>query len=465
MGPGSTNLVNGVAAAYLDRTPMLAISGQLGTARQPVFTHQYVDHIRLFSPITKWAATLVPEAAGAVMRKAFRIATAERPGPVHLTAAANVVSAEAEDSEIRLPPMRLAVQSTQTYIAGEHNVDPAEQFARARRPVIVAGIAAMRCESGPSLKALAEHAGCPVVVSPKSKGILPEDHPYYAGTIDMACNQLVWSFLEGSDLILAVGFDAVELIKDWKLSVPVLHLDTTPNTDQVYPAEVEWVGHIAVMLDQLRESYTGEPKWDEGDIKAHRDAIFERYYTGRVEGKLNPSDVIDVVRAAAPKDTIITTDVGSHKLLLGQGWTAYEPRSILMTNGLSAMGFALPGAMVAKLLCRERPVVCFTGDGGMAMVQAELRLAASLELPLVVVVFCDGTLHRIEIKQINKEYPSWGTRFDPTDLVKLAESMGCYGERVETLKAMRDVMERAFGLDRPLVVEARIDPAQYSGQF
>jgi acetolactate synthase-1/2/3 large subunit len=465
MGPGSTNLVNGVAAAFLDRTPMLAISGQINTARQQVFTHQNVDHVRLFSSITKWTATLVPEAAGSIMRKAFRVATAERPGPVHLTAAANIVSAEATDSEVRLPPLGMVAQSTQMFTTGGEKENPLQQFARARRPVILAGIAAMRCEAGPSLIALAEHAGCPVVVSPKSKGILPEDHPYFAGTIDMACNQLVWSFLGSADLILAVGFDAVELIKDWKLSVPVLHLDTTPNTDQVYPADVEWVGYIPAMLDELRESYTGESKWEEREVKRHREKLSESYYAGRVEGKLNPSDVIDAVRAASPRDTIITTDVGSHKLLVGQGWPAYEPRSVLMTNGLSAMGFALPGAMVAKLVRRQRPVVCFTGDGGLAMVQGELRLAASLELPLVVVVFCDDTLHRIEIKQIAKKYPSWGTRFEPTDMVKLAESMSCYGERVETPKGLQEVMERAFGLDRPLVIEARIDTAQYSAQF
>jgi acetolactate synthase-1/2/3 large subunit len=465
MGPGSTNLVNGVAAAFMDRTPMLAISGQINTARQPVFTHQNVDHIRLFSPITKWTTTLVPEAAGAIMRKAFRIATAERPGPVHITAAANVVTAEATDAEIRLPPLRMAAHATQMFIADAAETDPLQQFARARKPVILAGIAALRCEAGPSLKALAEHAGCPVVVSPKSKGILPEDHPYFAGTIDMACNQLIWSLLGDADLILAVGFDAVELIKDWKLTVPVLHMDTTPNTDQVYPADVEWVGYIPAMLDALRDSYNGQPRWEERSVKRHRDKLSESYYTGRVEGKLNPSDVIDAVQAVSRRDTIITTDVGSHKILVGQGWKAYEPRSVLMTNGLSAMGFSLPGAMVAKLVHRDRPVVCFTGDGGLAMVQGELRLAASLDLPLVVVVFCDDTLHRIEIKQTAKKYPSWGTRFDPTDMVKLAESMSCYGERVETPERMQEVMERAFDLDRPLVVEARIDPAQYSAQF
>jgi acetolactate synthase-1/2/3 large subunit len=129
------------------------------------------------------------------------------------------------------------------------------------------------------------------------------------------------------------------------------------------------------------------------------------------------------------------------------------------------MGFALPGAMTAKLVQRERPVICFTGDGGFAMVQSELQLAASLCLGVVVIVFCDNTLHRIEIKQMRKRYPSTGTRFDPSDLVKLADAMGCHGERVESASALERVLSQATRLDRPLVIEAQIDPAQYEAQF
>jgi acetolactate synthase-1/2/3 large subunit len=136
-----------------------------------------------------------------------------------------------------------------------------------------------------------------------------------------------------------------------------------------------------------------------------------------------------------------------------------------MTNGLSSMGFALPGAITAKLLNPSRPVVCFTGDGGLAMVQSELQLASSLKLDLVVVVFCDNSLNRIELKQIAQNYPSWGTRFDPSDIVKLAEAMGCDGVRVERQTDLAAVLSRARTVERPLVVEVPIDPAQYQAQF
>lgn len=465
LGPGCTNMINGVATALLDRTPLLSIAGQIQTRLEPTFTHQNVDQVRLFGSITKWTTRLVPEAAGGIMRKAFRVAMAERPGPVHIVAAADVVRAESSDSDVRLPPMHPAREGMQVFTAGDGAVDVDALVASARRPVVLAGISAVRANAGPSIRAFAERVGSPVIVSPKAKGVLPEDHPLFAGTIDMACNQIVWKFLESCDLIAAVGFDPVELIKAWKLTSPVIHIDAVPNTDQVYPADVELVGSIGMMLDSLRESFKGQPRWTEAEIEGHRQALREGYYAGKVAGKINPTDVVDAVRAAFPRNTIITSDVGSHKLLVGQVWSAYEPRSVLMTNGLSSMGFALPGAITAKLLNPDRPVVCFTGDGGLAMVQSELQLASSLGLGLVVVVFCDNSLNRIELKQIARNYPSWGTRFDGSDIVKLAEAMGCDGVRVERCSELVATLNGAASVTRPLVIQAQIDPAQYLAQF
>jgi acetolactate synthase-1/2/3 large subunit len=206
-------------------------------------------------------------------------------------------------------------------------------------------------------------------------------------------------------------------------------------------------------------------RWTHAEITAHRARLHELYSAGRVSGRLNPSDVVDVVRAAMPADTIVTTDVGSHKLLVGQGWTTHAPRGLLMSNGLSSMGYSLPAAMTAKLLHPERPVVCFTGDGGLAMVQGELRTAATLKLALVVVVFCDNSLNRIELKQAARRYPSWGTRIDATDIALLAASMGCDGVNVESARALETALAAPRSSERPLVIGAAIDPSQYAAQF
>jgi len=335
----------------------------------------------------------------------------------------------------------------------------------ARRPVIVAGIGAVRAGATDALTGLAEEYGCPVVVAPMAKGVIAEDHPCFAGTLDMACNQFVWDFLSGADLIIAAGFDPVELIKPWTPDAPVIHVDTTPNTDQIYLSDVEMVGDVSAALDHLRTAIGEGARWREAEIADHRERLNNLYYAGKTPGKLNPTDVVDVARAVMPRDTVVTTDVGSHKLLVGQGWTTYAPKGVLMSNGLSSMGFSLPAAMTAKLLMPEREIVCFTGDGGLAMVQGELRLAASLKLGMKVIVFCDNSLNRIELKQMARQYPSSGTTIDPTDVVKLSESMACDAIEADTIQQLEAALSAPQDPDRPLVIAANIDPAQYAAQF
>ncbi len=289
----------------------------------------------------------------------------------------------------------------------------------------------------------------------------------FAGTLDMACNDVIWSLLKQADLLLNIGFDAVELIKPWSIGTPVIHIDSVPNTDQIYYAETEIVGSIrdaVAMVAQLPQ--TNGSGWSEAGIGKHRELLRETYFAGRVQGRLNPTDVVAAVRAASGEHTLATTDVGSHKLLVGQGWTTHHPRGVLMTNGLSSMGYSLPAAIAAKLHDRQRDVVCFTGDGGLAMVQAELRVASALGLGITVVVFCDNSLNRIELKQMAKLFPSTGTRIEPTDIARLADSMACNGVMVDSQADLERVLsQRRPDMTVPLVIGARIDPQQYVTQF
>ena len=464
LGPGSTALVNGVAAATWDRVPLVAISGQVETSREPYLTHQVVDHKLLFSPVAKWAGRLESASVGTIMRKALRTAVAERPGAVHLTGAANTFTADATDASVIMPPLTAAV-STVTVSRATGCADPVAQLLRARRPLLLAGNAATRCGASAALVRAAETIGMPVVTSPMAKGVFPEDHPYFAGVLDMACHQLMWQLLEDSDLVVAAGFDPVELIKPWRVATPVLHVDTTPNTDQVYASGCEITGDVAAALDWLTDSWRGEPRWTARDVAAHRARLRAAYYAGRAEGRLNPTEVVDVIRAATARETVVTCDVGSHKLLVGQGWRAFQPRSVLMSNGLSAMGFGLPGAIAAQLIRPDVPVVALIGDGGFAMTATELRLAAARGLPLTVVVFADGSLNRIELKQAVLGYPSTATRLEDIDLAGLAEAMGCDGIRVSSAAELEKAAASLTTLTRPLVIEARIDTAQYEAQF
>jgi acetolactate synthase-1/2/3 large subunit len=395
------------------------------------------------------------------MRKALRVATAERPGAVHLSCAADTFKATATDSRVITPPMRPAVESPQIF----GNDEPRRVLAAARRPLLLVGIGAVRCAATDAIIRLAETVGIPIVVTGMAKGIVPEDSEWFAGVLDMACNQSVWDFVRSSDLILAAGFDPVELIKPWDVESVVMHIGTVPNVDQVYASDVEVVGDVGTICGWLADEYGGQPRWTAAEVAAYRAGLRAAYYAGRVSGRLNPTDVVDTVRELAPADTIATCDVGSHKLLVGQGWTATRPRSVLMTNGLSAMGFGLPAAIAAKMTHPGRPVVAMIGDGGMAMTATELRLAAARGLGIVVVVFVDGSLNRIELKQIVQRYPSTATRIEDTDLVKLAEAMDCHGARVSGATELAAALKDMDTLTRPLVIEARIDPAQYESQF
>ncbi|MEM9798198.1 MAG: thiamine pyrophosphate-binding protein [Pseudomonadota bacterium] len=459
LGPGSTNLVNAVANAYLDRTPMIAISGQIDTKRLPTFTHQVVDQQAIFRPVSKWVSDVAPHTVGHVMRKAHRIATAPRPGPVHLSTPADVVGAAASDDAVAVPPTDAAAWGSQV-LGG----DPVAMINKAAKPVILFGISAMQRDVGAAIVALAEKTGAAIVASPMAKGTVSEDHPLFAGTLDMACNEVMWEFIGSADLIVCAGFDAVELIKPWSVTAPVLHVDEVFNTDQIYAAETELVGPLPAMLDALTDAVRSANGLGPNAIARHRDRLQSAFEDGRVSGILNPSDVIRVARDAARPGTVATTDVGSHKLLVGQGWRPDGPRRLLMTNGLSSMGFSLPAAIAAKLHDPAREVICFTGDGGLAMVQSELRLAASMGLGIKVVVFLDQSLNRIELKQMARQYASTGTVIEETATLPLAESMGCHGVEVRTQAELAD----ALGADNhttPLVIGTHIDPAQYRAQF
>jgi acetolactate synthase I/II/III large subunit len=465
LGPGSTALLNGVASAHLDRVPLLAVSGQVDSSREQFWTHQLIDHNRLFAPVTKLTARLEPASADTVLRRALRTATAERPGAVHLTVTTDSFGKSGKGTEVdgKVPPLTSAGAGLEFF--GE---EPLRVLRAARRPVLLAGAGAVRCAATGALAELAAHGGLPVVVGAMAKGVIAEDNPWYAGTLDMAGHRVIWQLLASADLIVTAGFDPVELITPWPLTVPVLHVDTVPNTDQVYPAATEVVGNVANALAWFLANWDDGPRWSEAELRAHRSALHSAYHVGYTVGRLNPSELVETVRAAAPAGTVVTADVGSHKIMTGQAWTAFSPRETLITNGLSAMGFGLPAAIGAALSSLPgAPVVCMTGDGGFAMTASELSVASRLGLGLVVIVFSDGGLNRIELHQASEGYPLAATSVDRTDIPLLAESLGCDGIRVESLSGLEKALSGAFGTGRtrPLVIEARIDTAQYSAQF
>ena len=453
LGPGATNLVTGIAHAYLDRAPVLAFTGQLPAERYEIATHQRLDLRSLFAPITKWQATLSPSNAAPVIERALRTALRARRGPVYLEVPSDVPKQGTID--VALPRF---VTEPVPAIDADGVRAAAARLRGADQPLLLVGMDANETAVADSLRRLAEAWGIPVMVSPKAKGVFREDHPLFLGTIEGLGTAFLFDYIDTCDLVLMVGFDPVEFDRDWTAKARIVHIGVVPNDDRYYGSEVEIVGPIDVALTNLLAAATPAPKVASDDVRAFRDA-----FSGRVRpdlGRLTAQDVLAELRAALPEDALVTCDVGYNKAVASQCWPALCPRSFFVSNGLSSMGYGLPAALALRLAHPERTVACVLGDGGFAMSMAELETAVRLRLGVTVVVLADDALSQIKAGQERKGLPVTGTTFGSVDYAKLAAAFGIEGIVASDRSTCRAAF-RNTPRDRPLLVAARIDPRAY----
>jgi len=262
--------------------------------------------------------------------------------------------------------------------------------------------------------------------------------------------------LAGADRIGAGGCDPVELISPWCVTTPVMHLDTTPNTDQVYASAHELAGHVGAILGWITAHWSGEPRWAETEVAAHRARLRAAWLDGRAEGALNPSDVVSIALEAAPSYAIVTTDVGSHKIMAGQAWPATEPRSVLIPNGLSAMGFGVPAAIAARLTRPDRPVLALTGDGGFNMLMGEFLTAVHHNLPVKVIIFNNSAFGLITLEAESVGLPPFrkGIEFPNPDFAAFARACGGHGFAARKPGELKAAISEAFAVDGPAIVDA-----------
>ncbi len=457
LGPGATNMVTGVASAYLERAPVLAFTGDLAVGAPPGTTHQRLDLTALYRPVTKRSSRLTAENALGEVQAALDECRAERPGPVHLALPADVASLDAGPAPARDTPARRPAPNTTRIDTAA--VDGARGLlGRARRPAIIAGIGALRADASGAIAALARGLDCPVAVPPKAKGLFPENDVRFAGVLEMAGSDLVTDFLKGADLLLVVGLDVVELDKPWDLEAPVVHIDGLPNEDRYYDAEVELVGPIPRLLEALAESAT-RSAWSESELAAHRERLAS--FVRPESARLQAWQVVDAVRRGLPRSAIATSDVGAHKMLVGQTWETFAPRTFFMANGLSSMGYAIPVAMAARLALPERPAVAFVGDGGITMYLGEIETAVRLGLDLLIVVFADQRLELIRRSQVRRNVRTIGTSFSNPDFEAFARSCGATGYRASSTADLERSLQRALGSPGVRILAAEIDGDDY----
>lgn len=453
LGPGATNLVTGVAQAYLDRAPVLAFSGQLPPERYEIATHQRLDLRDLFSPITKWQATITSANAAAVVERALRVAERRRRGPVYLEVPSDVPQQETVD--VALP--RFATDP----VAAIDEDAIRSAVARLRgslRPLLLVGMDANDDAVAGPLRRLAEAWSVPVMVSPKAKGIFREDHPLFVGTIEGLGTAFLYDYIDTCDLVLMVGFDPVEFDRDWTARARIVHIGAVPNDDRYYGSEVEVVGPIDAALERISAAPDPNPKLAPEEIRAFRDAFAARLQPR--SDRLTPQQVLAALRGALPQDALVTCDVGYNKSVSTQCWPSYRPRTFFLSNGLSSMGYGLPAALALKMAEPARQVACILGDGGFAMSMAELETAVRLRLGVRIVVLVDDALSQIRAGQERKGYPVTGTTFGTIDYVKLAAAFGIEAKVVTTADECRAAF-RTVPMDRPSLVAATIDPSAY----
>ena len=458
-GPGAANMVNGVAHALLDRAPLIAITDAYSRPTYETGLRQRINQLAVYAPLVKWSTTIDAKTVSQQVRRAMRTATALPPGPVHFELPQSETTREAGAYAAESPLLPKIINSR----PDRSDLKPAlDMIARSKRPILIVGLGVLWAKASPELVQFAERIGAPVLTTPKCKGAIPEDHALRAGCI--IGGLIERNLVNAADLIVTVGLDAVELQpKPWPYTLPVLALSGTPSLDALVPAEPEVVGDLKSILAGLAEWATAGSNWGEKAARTFRDDVSKALDTP--SKGLSPQRAMEIARAVLPRDTIATCDAGASRLLVVQKWQSYGPREFLGSNGLGSMGYAVPGAMGARLAHPNRPIVAFVGDGGFMMSVAELQTTQTEKLPIIAVVFDDQEIGLIRVKQEIKGIPRHGVKIGGVDWEKLGHAFGCDAAVVETEQALGDALGAALKSGRTTVIGARIDPSGYVAQF
>lgn len=437
LGPGATNLVTGVANAWLDRAPMLAVTAQIPSAAIETMTHQRVPLERLFAPITKGSFAVGFEDTAALVEQSMNLAASPRPGPVHLSLASDLAI-----QEYREQPRQAAIELTS---AAPDLAPIIAKLQAAARPLVLIGLAATP-STALAVRAFVDKLQAPFLVTPKVKGIVSEDHPLFVGVASgMAIDREILDIVKSADLLIGIGFDPVECDKTWFVDIDVVSLDSASMIEGRY-RPLEAIGDLNALLACLNPApkpwRVQVPKRKPGD-------------------GLSPLRLIEELRSIFPRDGIATCDVGSHKLLMGQFWRSYEPGTFFMSNGLSGMGFGVPAAIAAQLCQPQKAVLAVVGDGGMLMMLHDLALIRELGLPIVIIVLSDRSLSLIRVSEERRGIVPYGVDFTPPDFAAVAQAFGIAGRRAASIAEAKSVVERALANHEACLVDVPVDYREY----
>ena len=457
LGPGAINLLLGTADATTNSTPLIALSAQVGMNRSFKESHQGVDLVSMFAPVTKWSGLVAtPGAVPEMIRKAFKLAQTERPGAVYLAIPEDVEQAPAQGE-----PLPVNVPRPDEPSRGQ--VERAAALLRAAAcPIVLAGHGAARAGAGPALRRFAEMLGIPVATTFHGKGVFPDDHPLALGAVGFMRHDYVNFGFDRADLIVAVGyelqeFDPARINPDG--DTKIIHLHRFPaEVDAHYDVAVGLHSDIGRSLDALAEAVGPRPAGAVGQVRALLAAELAR---GQRDDRfpLAPARIVADTRAALRREDIVLVDTGALKMWMARLYPTYEPNTCLISNGLSTMAWTVPGAIGAKIARPDRRVLVATGDGAFLMNSQEIETALRLGLAFVILIWVDDAYGLISWKMDLEIGRNVDTRFGNPDFVAYAESFGATGYRITSADGLLPALQAALAADTVSVIACPVDYA------
>ena len=455
LGPGATNLITGVADANMDRAPVVAIAGQGATTRMHKESHQILDLINLFHPITKYAAQIrEPEIVPEIVRKAFKVAQTEKPGAAFIDFPENIAESAVDKAPIK-------VQMPYTSAPPEFKIEEAARIiSSAKCPVVLAGNGVIRQGATDSLMSFAQVLRIPVANTFMAKGVMPFSNDLSLGTIGLRARDLPWFAFAQADVVICVGYDMVEYQPEmWNPNgdKTIIHIDALPaEVDECYIVTVGVLGDIGEGLRGI--ALRAKPN-SRSPLAPLRRAIVEdrASYAQDREFPVKPQKILWDLREVLGPGDIVISDVGAHKMWTARQFRAEQPNTCIISNGFAAMGIAVPGAIAAKLACPQRKVVAVTGDAGFMMNSQEIETALRAQTPFVVLIWNDSEYGLITWHQMRHFGRISHVKFNNPDFVKYAESFGAKGYRVEKTADLVPVLKQALAEPTVTIVDCPVD--------
>jgi len=470
LGPGATNLVTGVANANMDRSRLLAITGQTDSHLLHKESHQNLNVVKMFESITKWSWSIrnaknIPE----IVRRAFKIALTEKPGATHIELPQDIAKLDSD-----IPPI-----GYQEIFRAQPNIEQIQKAAKiileAKRPILFVGNGCAREDASNQVRKFVEKTKIFSINTFMGKGVIPDDCETHLQTIGIKDADHSLQAVLAADVIISVGYDLVEYTpRMWntQLNKKIIHIDFTPSEVYTfYRPDVEIDSDIGFAIDAILEelqkiqtehpSLESYPRKDIPEIfHKVRSEVIERIdiFKDDESYPIKPEKLILNVRKALNHDDIVISDVGTHKLWISKIYQTFEPNTCLIPNGFASMGFALPGAISAKLVYPEKSIIAMTGDGGFLMNVQEIETAVRLKIPIIIVVWVDNDYNLISLKEKHEFGKSVFTEFGNPDFIKIAESFGAVGYHVKSPREFSQILEKAKTIqDKPVIIAVDVD--------